>query len=875
MSPGKVKHVSSVVPLPKMKEGKARRHRHGIKLRVASPGSASVGAGSVLRNLRSSKSNGKSRKRSESSPIDNRGGKRVISSPFSDNNASDVTFKLKSGTIDLKFVPGSSFKSHSTAIPIVSHGVAKGNDGSFIKLPLDKRPIDSTQRDPVAKSNGPESRFVDTSMEEGVNASCEQPGNKDSIAMAETGDGLGIADSDPGSEHTSMEDVVNTGVKTSSDMDGSASSKAGKGFEFGKNDRGKGILEKPIGPFFTVQFGKNNIQNPFVKKSMQQSGGAWNASGIKGFGNPILSNQYTADANRFAEKLKQGSEELALKMEYTPSAVSKQDNGNRRIQFSAEEVYKGGQACSLQLYGYFVGTSMDYRVVRSNLMKMWRVHGVEEITKTSSGIYYFKFNNEEGMKTVLDCGPWMIQNVPLVLNNWEPGIWLDKTEPSSIPIWVCVYNIPMELCNGNGIGKIMSGVGKPMVMDRMTKERCLKKAGKLDYARVLVEVSASEELPSVLEIEYPPLGNRPAKVGKLEVKYQWKPPLCTHCKTFGHTTIVCKVRPRTVEEVAANNVELNVKSKIENNSKGVDGDGFVTVGKKNKPVGNVTKNDVSRQYRNGQNGSRHGVFQKKAGNKQADGKSSNVEHSNVSNQNKYQPKNNNYVERNLEMKSGPKVIHVNPLQKNSKHASAPKSLQQLSKDPSFHPKVLLRGSGSKTSANMVSNESIPVKNSYQALDNLDDVDMGQSNVVKESNAQEEFNNKVWPALKEEVDILLEAGIYPSRAVRLEWSTHQLDYFYKNCHKFHLDPSYEDDDVDSDQDGIANEMKFEDDTVRLRIMGLNINASAQVFEAANVWDFHVKHFPDVIGTIVSISNHIPFNNFGVDKLRRTVILDDAE
>ena len=96
------------------------------------------------------------------------------------------------------------------------------------------------------------------------------------------------------------------------------------------------------------------------------------------------------------------------------------------------------------------------------------------------------------MKTVLDCGPWMIQNVPLVLNNWEPGIWLDKTEPSSIPIWVCVYNIAMELCNGNGIGKIMSGVGKPIVMDRMTKERCLKKAGKLDCARVLVEVSTSE-----------------------------------------------------------------------------------------------------------------------------------------------------------------------------------------------------------------------------------------------------------------------------------------------------------------------------------------------------------------------------------------------
>ena len=56
----------------------------------------------------------------------------------------------------------------------------------------------------------------------------------------------------------------------------------------------------------------------------------------------------------------------------------------------------------------------------------------------------------------------MVHNIPLVLNVWEPGIWLEKVEPSTIPIWVCVYEIPMELCNGNGIDKIFSGIGKPM-----------------------------------------------------------------------------------------------------------------------------------------------------------------------------------------------------------------------------------------------------------------------------------------------------------------------------------------------------------------------------------------------------------------------------
>nr|GFA29042.1 hypothetical protein CTI12_AA080440 [Tanacetum cinerariifolium] len=61
------------------------------------------------------------------------------------------------------------------------------------------------------------------------------------------------------------------------------------------------------------------------------------------------------------------------------------------------------------------------------------------------------------MKIVLESGPWMVNNVSLVRNIWEPGIWLEKVEPSTIPICVCVYNIPMDLCDGNGIGKIMSG----------------------------------------------------------------------------------------------------------------------------------------------------------------------------------------------------------------------------------------------------------------------------------------------------------------------------------------------------------------------------------------------------------------------------------
>ena len=63
-----------------------------------------------------------------------------------------------------------------------------------------------------------------------------------------------------------------------------------------------------------------------------------------------------------------------------------------------------------------------------------------------------------------------------------------------------------------------------------------------------------------------------------------------------------------------------------------------------------------------------------------------------------------------------------------------------------------------------------------------------------------------------MDVLFSAGIYPSKTVRLDWTLHQLDYFYKNCHKYKLDPipDSDEDDVISECDGIASEMKPEYD-----------------------------------------------------------------
>ncbi|KAI3770104.1 hypothetical protein L6452_01225 [Arctium lappa] len=76
----------------------------------------------------------------------------------------------------------------------------------------------------------------------------------------------------------------------------------------------------------------------------------------------------------------------------------------------------------------------------------------------------------------------------------ETGIWLFKLKSE-----ISLHGTPFELWNGEGINNLASGVGKPIMLDFVTKERCLNKDWEVSYARVLVEVNADRELPKGVE----------------------------------------------------------------------------------------------------------------------------------------------------------------------------------------------------------------------------------------------------------------------------------------------------------------------------------------------------------------------------------------
>ncbi|GKC11628.1 RNA-directed DNA polymerase, eukaryota, reverse transcriptase zinc-binding domain protein [Tanacetum coccineum] len=186
--------------------------------------------------------------------------------------------------------------------------------------------------------------------------------------------------------------------------------------------------------------------------------------------------------------------------------------------------------------GYFVGYKMYIQELKYHL---FRRYGLKRITSIGNGNYVFKFNNESGLQTVIENGVWIVNNKPMIVQRWDIDVDINKVEPDVLPIWVKLVNLPLEAWTAKGLSAITSRLGKPVIMDSVTTQMCNQGIGRLGYARVLIEVEAKKGLPETIDIQYFDKDNKVSNTKTVKVMYDWKPPMCTKCKVFGHMEEKC------------------------------------------------------------------------------------------------------------------------------------------------------------------------------------------------------------------------------------------------------------------------------------------------------------------------------------------------
>ncbi|GJT18474.1 RNA-directed DNA polymerase, eukaryota, reverse transcriptase zinc-binding domain protein [Tanacetum coccineum] len=136
----------------------------------------------------------------------------------------------------------------------------------------------------------------------------------------------------------------------------------------------------------------------------------------------------------------------------------------------------------------------------------------------------------------------------MIVRKWHPDLYLKRAEPTCVPLWVKLPNLPIEAWTTKGISAIASRPGKPVIMDAVTTKSCYDGTGKVGFAK------------------------KGRCVKYVNVEYSWKTSICSYCSVFGHTYGQCTKRPLTDEEMLEKKGQAN-KKVVQ------DEDGFVHVKK--------------------------------------------------------------------------------------------------------------------------------------------------------------------------------------------------------------------------------------------------------------------------------------------------------
>lgn len=94
---------------------------------------------------------------------------------------------------------------------------------------------------------------------------------------------------------------------------------------------------------------------------------------------------------------------------------------------------------SYTIFGYFLGNRILFPKVDHYVGNVWKKYGLEKAMMTATGFYYFKYASEDGMIRVLEEGPWLIRNIPIILKLWSSEINITKEDVTSVPVWIKMH----------------------------------------------------------------------------------------------------------------------------------------------------------------------------------------------------------------------------------------------------------------------------------------------------------------------------------------------------------------------------------------------------------------------------------------------------
>ena len=176
---------------------------------------------------------------------------------------------------------------------------------------------------------------------------------------------------------------------------------------------------------------------------------------------------------------------------------------------------------------------MSYAIIYWLFEKIWGKIEMSTIMILENEVFCFQFRHPKSVEWILSRGWWHLKGKHMLLRTWTLIIVSESFVFNSIPKWIKLGRIPMELWIDIRLDVVASAIGKHLSLDLATKER-----RKLSFVRVCVELNV--ESPMLVEVTV----NLRRVDFIVTVNYEWKPRKCNLYRAFRHCSGKC---PRIVE----------------------------------------------------------------------------------------------------------------------------------------------------------------------------------------------------------------------------------------------------------------------------------------------------------------------------------------
>ncbi|XP_075076839.1 uncharacterized protein LOC142163451 [Nicotiana tabacum] len=166
------------------------------------------------------------------------------------------------------------------------------------------------------------------------------------------------------------------------------------------------------------------------------------------------------------------------------------------VELCKEEVEEETQKWKQALILYIVGEAPTIGVMERYIALARNFTAKPKVYFHNDGYFVVRFNSIEDRDEMLYSGPYMLNNKPIIMKVWFADFDFNKEVLQTILVWVKYPNLPLNCWENKSLSRISSGSGIPLYADT-----CTTQIDQISYARVLVEVNVTKELPRSIKMK--------------------------------------------------------------------------------------------------------------------------------------------------------------------------------------------------------------------------------------------------------------------------------------------------------------------------------------------------------------------------------------